>query len=137
TKTGSTGPQHVGALIAQLQRRGYAVERVAIPFQPQARSSVLAQAAAWRLLDLSVSNEQSIDLLIATRFPSYFARHPRKVRALFGDGVYIEGWGTFCERLMLDLGWGGPLDRLAHHPDYPVGNNWLALRDELLFEAFG
>lgn len=42
------------------------------------------------------------------------ARHPRKVRSLFGDGVYIEGWGTFCERLMLDLGWGGPLDRLAH-----------------------
>ncbi|HEX7183653.1 MAG TPA: DUF885 domain-containing protein [Thermoanaerobaculia bacterium] len=42
------------------------------------------------------------------------ARHPRKVRALFFDGVYVEGWGTFCERLMLDLGWGGPLDRLAH-----------------------
>lgn len=42
------------------------------------------------------------------------ARHPRKVRALFGDGVYIEGWGTFAERLMLDLGWGEPLDRLAH-----------------------
>jgi hypothetical protein len=42
------------------------------------------------------------------------ALHPRKARALFGDGVYIEGWGTFCERLMLDLGWGGPLDRLAH-----------------------
>lgn len=44
----------------------------------------------------------------------YAARHPRKVRALFGDGVYLEGWGTFAERLMLDLGWGGPLDRLAH-----------------------
>lgn len=44
----------------------------------------------------------------------YAARHPRKVRALFGDGVLIEGWGTFCERLMLDLGWGGPLDRAAH-----------------------
>ncbi len=42
------------------------------------------------------------------------AHHPRKVRALFGDGVYVEGWGTFSERLMLDLGWGGPLDRLAH-----------------------
>jgi len=42
------------------------------------------------------------------------ARQPRKARALFADGVYIEGWGTFCERLMLDLGWGGPLDRLAH-----------------------
>jgi uncharacterized protein (DUF885 family) len=44
----------------------------------------------------------------------YAAQHPRKARALFGDGVYIEGWGTFCERLMLDLGWGDPLDRLAH-----------------------
>ena len=70
---------HVGSLIAQLQRRGHAVERVAIPFRPQAKSEILAQAAAWRLLELSVSNEQPIDLLIATRFPSYFARHPRKV----------------------------------------------------------
>ena len=45
---------------------------------------------------------------------AFAARHPRKVRALFADGVYVEGWGTFCERLMLDEGWGGPLDRLAH-----------------------
>jgi hypothetical protein len=44
----------------------------------------------------------------------YAARHPRKTRAIFGDGVYIEGWGTFVERIMLDEGWGGPLDRLAH-----------------------
>jgi uncharacterized protein (DUF885 family) len=42
------------------------------------------------------------------------ARHPRKARALFADGVFVEGWGTFCERLLLDLGWGGPLPRLAH-----------------------
>ncbi|MBY5924082.1 MULTISPECIES: alpha/beta fold hydrolase [unclassified Halomonas] len=25
-----------------------------------------------------------------------------------------------------------PLDRLGHHPDFPVGHNWLALRDEYL-----
>lgn len=25
-----------------------------------------------------------------------------------------------------------PVDRLGHHPDFPVGHNWLALRDELL-----
>lgn len=42
------------------------------------------------------------------------ARHPRTVRALFSDGVYVEGWGTFSERLLLDQGWGGPLPRLAH-----------------------
>jgi len=44
----------------------------------------------------------------------YAARHPHKIRAIFGDGVYIEGWGTFVERIMLDEGWGQPLDRLAH-----------------------
>jgi uncharacterized protein (DUF885 family) len=42
------------------------------------------------------------------------AHQPHKVRVQFADGVYVEGWGTFCERLLLDLGWGGPLDRLAH-----------------------
>ena len=70
---------HVRSLIEQLQRRGYEVERVAIPFRSQPKSELLAQAAAWRLLDLSISNAQPIDLLIATRFPTYFARHPRKV----------------------------------------------------------
>ncbi|HWS27484.1 MAG TPA: DUF885 family protein [Xanthomonadales bacterium] len=43
------------------------------------------------------------------------ARQPHAVRSLFGDGVYSEGWGSFSERLMLDLGWGGPHERLAHY----------------------
>ena len=42
------------------------------------------------------------------------ARHPHKIRAVFPDPVYVEGWGTFCERLLLDEGWGGTLPRLAH-----------------------
>jgi glycosyltransferase involved in cell wall biosynthesis len=70
---------HVRSLIDQLQARGYEVEKVAVPFRPQPKSELLAQAAAWRLLDLSSSNARPIDLLIATRFPTYFARHPRKV----------------------------------------------------------
>jgi glycosyltransferase involved in cell wall biosynthesis len=70
---------HVQALIDQLRRRGYEVEKVAIPFSGQQRSTLLAQAAAWRLIDLSASNGRPIDLLIATRFPTYFARHSRKV----------------------------------------------------------
>src|SRR4029450_2297620 len=36
-------------------------------------------AAAWRLLDLSESNGRPVDLVIGTKFPSYFARHPNKV----------------------------------------------------------
>jgi glycosyltransferase involved in cell wall biosynthesis len=70
---------HVAALIEQLRRRGYEVEKVALPFRSQPKSELLSQAAAWRMLDLSSSNARPIDLLIATRFPTYFARHPRKV----------------------------------------------------------
>ena len=70
---------HVRSLVDELRRRGYDTEKVAIPFNGQAKADLLAQAAAWRLLELSSSNGQPIDLLIATRFPTYFARHPRKV----------------------------------------------------------
>jgi glycosyltransferase involved in cell wall biosynthesis len=70
---------HVRALVEQLRRRGHAVEKVAIPFRAQPKSELLPQAAAWRLLDLSSSGGFPIDLLIATRFPTYYARHPRKV----------------------------------------------------------
>ena len=39
----------------------------------------MPHAAAWRLLDLSESNGRPIDLVIALKFPTYFARHPNKV----------------------------------------------------------
>ena len=70
---------HVRSLIDVLRHRGHEVDLVALPFRSQPKDDLLAQAAAWRLLDLSSSNGQPVDLLIATRFPTYFARHPRKV----------------------------------------------------------
>lgn len=42
------------------------------------------------------------------------ARLDSPVPSLFADGVYVEGWGTYSERLMLDAGWGTPLARVAH-----------------------
>jgi glycosyltransferase involved in cell wall biosynthesis len=71
--------RHVQALIDQLRTRGHAVDKVAVPFRGQNKPELLAQAAAWRMLDLTASNDRPIDLVIATRFPSYFARHPHKV----------------------------------------------------------
>ncbi len=43
-------------------------------------------------------------------------KNPSLTRSLFADGVYVEGWGTFCEELALDAGWrdGNRLTRLAH-----------------------
>jgi glycosyltransferase involved in cell wall biosynthesis len=69
---------HSRAICDELQRRGYAVESVSLPFQPE-KSQVLVQASAWRLMDLSISNLRTVDVVIATRFPTYFVRHPRKV----------------------------------------------------------
>src|SRR5262249_13763108 len=40
---------------------------------------VLSQAFVWRLLDLEEADGGTIDLVIATKFPSYAVRHPRKV----------------------------------------------------------
>src|SRR5262249_25704314 len=39
----------------------------------------VSQAFLWRLLDLSESDGRSIELVIATKFPSYAVRHPNKV----------------------------------------------------------
>ncbi|HQZ39198.1 MAG TPA: glycosyltransferase family 4 protein [Vicinamibacterales bacterium] len=69
----------VQQLVEQLRRRGFETDRVAVPFKWYPKDEILAHAAAWRLLDLSESNGRAVDLLIATKFPTYFARHPRKV----------------------------------------------------------
>jgi glycosyltransferase involved in cell wall biosynthesis len=56
---------------------------VSIPFKWYPKQQLPAQAAAWRLVDLSQSNGEPIDLVIATKFPTYFVRHPNKVTWLF------------------------------------------------------
>ena len=71
--------RHVASLVEELRRRGYEAETATVPFRPQSRETLLGQAAAWRLLELDAADGRPVDLLIATRFPSYFARHPRKV----------------------------------------------------------
>jgi glycosyltransferase involved in cell wall biosynthesis len=70
---------HVRDLVRELRAHGHEAELVSVPFKWYPRQEVLAHAAAWRLLDLTESNGRRIDLVIATRFPTYFVRHPRKV----------------------------------------------------------
>jgi glycosyltransferase involved in cell wall biosynthesis len=69
----------VRELVRQLRARGFETERVSLPFKWYPKNEILAHAAAWQLLDLSESNGRPIDLLIGTKFPTYLARHPRKV----------------------------------------------------------
>jgi len=70
---------HVRELVTQLRAHGYETELVSVPFKWYPKREILAHAAAWRLLDLSESNGRPVDLVIATKFPTYFVRHPNKV----------------------------------------------------------
>ena len=69
----------VRTLVAQLRHHGYEAELVSVPFKWYPNEELLAHAAAWNLIDLSESCGRPIDLVIASKFPTYFVRHPRKV----------------------------------------------------------
>jgi glycosyltransferase involved in cell wall biosynthesis len=69
---------HAQSLVTQLRLRGHDAESVALPFHGR-KHELLDDACSWRMLNLSSSNARPIDVLIATRFPTWFARHPRKV----------------------------------------------------------
>lgn len=68
----------VRELVVQLRTAGHLVELVSVPFKWYPKDELMAHAGAWRLLDLSESCGRPIDLLIATKFPTYAARHPAK-----------------------------------------------------------
>ena len=70
---------HARELVRELKARGYESELVSVPFKWYPKEEILPHAAAWRLLDLSESNGRPVDAVIATKFPTYFVRHPRKV----------------------------------------------------------
>lgn len=92
----------VRSLVSALHGRGVEAELVAVPFKWYPTDELLAHAAAWRLLDLSESNGRTIDRVIATKFPTYFVRHPHKV-----------AWVMHQYRAAYEL-CGGPYSEFTH-----------------------
>jgi glycosyltransferase involved in cell wall biosynthesis len=68
----------VDGLVAALRERGHEAELVSIPFKWYPGTRVLTQAFPWRLVDLEEADGRPIDLVIATKFPSYLVRHREK-----------------------------------------------------------
>ena len=66
-------------LVARLRDRDHEAELVTVPFKWYPGERVLTQAFLWRLLDLEEANGRPVEAVIATKFPSYAVRHPRKV----------------------------------------------------------
>ncbi len=71
--------EHVQGLCQELRRRGHRVELVTMPYRWYPRRQLLRSIAMWELADLGESDGRPIDLVISTKFPSYFVRHPRHV----------------------------------------------------------
>ena len=68
----------VATLVKELQKRGHEADVIALPYNPLPKQNLITQAAMWRALDLENFCGKEIDLVIATKFPSYYARHPKK-----------------------------------------------------------
>jgi glycosyltransferase involved in cell wall biosynthesis len=67
----------------ELRSRGHQVAVASIPFKWYPATDLVRQALAWRLLDVTESNGVKIDVVIATKFPTWVVEHPRKVAWIF------------------------------------------------------
>ncbi|WP_129630557.1 glycosyltransferase family 4 protein [Candidatus Oscillochloris fontis] len=75
-----------------LRERGHTVDVVALPFQWNPVERIPEHALAWRMLDISHVNGEPVDLVIATKFPSYMIRHPHKVAWLVHQHRQAYDW---------------------------------------------
>jgi len=67
------------SIYRELIKKGHEVEYIKLPLKWYPPQEAINSCLAWRLLDLTASNAQKIDGVIATKFPSYIIKHPNKV----------------------------------------------------------
>lgn len=94
-------------LVEQLELRGHEATLITVPFRWYPTPRMLTEAMIWRLLDLEQSHGRPVDMVVATKFPSYAVRHPNKVVWLihqFRQAYELDGteYGQFG---------GEPVDR--------------------------
>lgn len=70
---------HCDSIYRELIKRGHEVEYIKIPFKWYPPQEVINNCLAWRLIDLTESNGEKIEGVIATKFPSYLVKHPNKM----------------------------------------------------------
>jgi glycosyltransferase involved in cell wall biosynthesis len=118
----------VESLQQELIKRGFQCEIVSLPFKWYPKEEILKSAFAWRLLDLSESNGQKIDMVIATKFPSYWIKHNKKVTWLVHQhrAVY-DLYGTPYS----DFNESSPEDRMLRKDVISTDNQVLSEAKEL------
>jgi glycosyltransferase involved in cell wall biosynthesis len=116
----------VRELAAALAARGHEAQIVGVPFTDSPKDEIFAGAEAWRLLDVTRAMGGDVDLVIATKFPTYFARHPRKVL-----------WLVHQHRAAYELA-GTKFSDFAHTPsDVALRKRLIATDTQMLRECTG
>ncbi|HYZ10746.1 MAG TPA: glycosyltransferase family 4 protein [Actinomycetota bacterium] len=70
---------HTESLAKALREAGHEADVLSIPFKWYPPAELVHQMAMWRSLDLSEAHGQTVDMVIALRFPSYLVPHEHKV----------------------------------------------------------
>ena len=68
----------VQTLKKELIQRGHQADIVELPFNTYSKANLINQAAEWRSATLQEILEKSADLVIATKFPTYYVKHKCK-----------------------------------------------------------
>lgn len=86
---------HAHNLVENLKRHGHKVEEVKIPFKWYPPEKILDHILAVRLIDLTESCGEPVDLIIGLKFPAYFVKHHnKKLWILHQYKQAYELWGT-------------------------------------------
>ena len=94
----------VNSLLKELRARGHVADTVELPYTANPKEALLNQAAMWRSIPFESYGGKDVDLVIATKFPSYYARHPRK-----------SIWMVHQHRAVYDL-YGGRYSDISDDP---------------------
>ncbi len=101
----------------ELVKRGYQAEIVAIPFKWYPQETLFDSMIMGRMIDLTETAGEKIDLVIALKFPAYFLKHPNKAI-----------WLLHQHRAAYDL-WGTEYGDLHNLPDGEFIRNTIILND--------
>ncbi|MCB0304498.1 MAG: DUF885 domain-containing protein [Calditrichaeota bacterium] len=88
----------------------YAISPTPKDWSAERTASFYREYNIYMLHDLSIHEGTPghyLQLAHANKFKA-----PTNVRAIFGSGTFVEGWGTYAEQLMAEFGFGGPEVRM-------------------------
>ncbi len=74
---------HIKNLAKAVKSEGLQADVISLPYEWDPPERILKSCLLWRMLDLEGTPTGEIDVLIATKFPTYAARHHNKVAWVF------------------------------------------------------